>query len=57
MSTSFWIVESELLAVFSEEKFKELREAEVTILLEDIGKREVLGLTQSELSDTVGEVD
>ena len=50
-------MESRLLAVFPEEKFKELREAEVTVLLEDIGKVEVLGLTQSELSDTVEEVD
>ena len=57
LSTSFWIVESKLLAVFPEEKLKKLREAEVTVLLEDIGKVVVLHLTHSELSDTVEEVD
>ena len=50
-------MESRLLAVFPEEKFKELTETEVTVLLEDIDKVEVFGLVQSELSDTVEEVD
>ena len=50
-------MESKLLAVFPEKKFKELREAKVTVLLEDIGKVEILSLTQSELRDTVEEVD
>ena len=45
-------MQSKLQAVFPEEKWKELREAEVTVLLEDRGKVEVLSLTQSELSDT-----
>ena len=53
---SFSIVQSKLLDVFPEEKLKELREAEVTVLLEDVGKAEVSSLTQSELSDTVEEV-
>ena len=33
---------SALLAVFPEEQLKELREAEVTVLLVDVGKTEVL---------------
>ena len=33
---------SALLAVFLEEQLKELREAEVTVLLVDVGKAEVL---------------
>ena len=49
-------MQSKLLDVFPEEKLKELREAEVTVLLEDVGKAEVSSLTQSELSDTVEEV-
>ena len=50
-------MQSKLLAAFPEEKLKELREGEVTVLLEDIGKVQVLRLTQSELSDAVEEVD
>ena len=46
-----------MLAVFLEKKLKELRQAEVTGLLEYIDKVEGLGLTQSELSDTVEDVD
>ena len=57
LSASSWIVQSTLLAVFPEEQLKELREAEVTVLLEDVGKFEVLSLTQSELRNTVEEVD
>ena len=57
LSASFWKVNSKLLAAFPEEQLKELREAEITVLLEDVGKVEVLSLTQSELSDTVEEVD
>ena len=54
---SFPIVQSKLLAVFPEEQLKDLREAEVPVLLEDGGKVKVLSLTQSELRDTVEEVD
>ena len=54
---SFRIVQSKLLAVFPEEQLKDLREAEVPVLLEDGGKVAVLSLTQSELRDTVEEVD
>ena len=50
-------MQSKLLAVFPEEQLKDLREAEVPVLLEDGGKVEVLSLTQSELRDTVEEVD
>ena len=57
LSASSWIVQSTLLAVFPEEQLKELRETEVTVLLEDVGKFEVLSLTQSELRNTVEEVD
>ena len=46
LSASFWIVQSTLLAVFPKEQLKELREAEVTVLLGDIGKVEVLSLAQ-----------
>ena len=46
LSASFWIVQSTLLAVFPEEQLKELREAEVTVLLGDVGKVEVLSLAQ-----------
>ena len=42
-----------MLVIFPEEKLKQLREAEVTVLLKDIGKVEVFGLTQSELSDSI----
>ena len=55
--TSFWIVQSTLLVVFPEEQLKELREEEFIVLLEDVGKAEVLSLTQSELGETVEEVD
>ena len=57
LSASFRIVLSTLLAVFLEEQLKDIREAEVPVLLEDGGKVEVLSLTQSELRDTVEEVD
>ena len=57
LSASFRIVLSTLLAVFLEEQLKDIREAEVPVLLEDGGKVEVLSLTQSELRDTVKEVD
>ena len=57
LSASFWIVQSTLLVVFPEEQLKELRETEFTILMEDVGKVEVLSLTQSELRNTVEEVD
>ena len=50
-------MQSTLLAVFPEEQLKELRETEVTVLLENVGKFEVLSLTQSELRNTVEEVD
>ena len=50
-------MQSTLLAVFPEEQLKELRETEVTVLLKDVGKVEVLSLTQSELRNTVEEVD
>ena len=50
-------MQSKLLAVFPEEQLKDLREAEVPVLLEDGGKVAVLSLTQSELRDTVEEVD
>ena len=56
LSASFWIVQSKLLDVFPEQ-LKELTETEVTVLLEDVGKVEVLSLTQSELRNTVEEVD
>ena len=57
LSASFLIVKSILLVVFAEEPLKELREAEVIVLLEDLGKVEVLSLTQSELRETVAEED
>ena len=50
-------MQSTLLAVFPEEQLKELRETEVTVLLENVGKIEVLSLTQSELRNTAKEVD
>ena len=50
-------MQSALLAVFPEEQLKEIWETEVTELLEDVGKVEVLSLTQSELRNTVEEVD
>ena len=50
-------MQSTLLAVFLEEQLKELRETEVTELLEDVGKVEVLTLTQSELRNPVEKVD
>ena len=50
-------MQSTLLAVFLEEQLKELRETEVTELLEDVGKVEVLNLTQSELRNPVEKVD
>ena len=56
LSASFWIVQSKLLDVFPEQ-LKELTETEITVLLEDVGKVEVLSLTQSELRNTVEEVD
>ena len=46
-----------LLAKFPEKHLKELRETEVTVLLEDVDKVEVWSLTQSELRNTVEEVD
>ena len=46
-----------LLAVFPEKQLKEVREAQVTVLPEDVGKVEVLSSTKSELRDTVEEVD
>ena len=42
---------------FPEEQLKEPREAEVTVMLEYVAKIEVLSSTQSELRDTVEEVD
>ena len=57
LSAVVWIVQSKLLALFPEEQLKELREAEVTVLLEEAGKVEVLSLTQSELRDFVEEVE
>ena len=56
LSALFWIVQFTLLAVFQEEQWKGLRHAEVTVLLEDVGKVEVWDWTQSELRDTVEEV-
>ena len=53
LSALFWIVQSKLL----EELREELREAEVTVLLEEAGKVEVLSLTKSELRDFVEEVE
>ena len=50
-------MQSTLLAVFPEEQLKELRETEVTVLLENVGKIEVLSLTQSELRNNAKEVD
>ena len=44
VSASFWIVQSTLLAVFSEGQLKELRATEVTVLLEDVDKVQVLTL-------------
>ena len=46
-----------LLAVFPEKQLKEVREAQVTVLPEDVGRVEVLSSTKSELRDTVEEVD
>ena len=42
---------------FPEEQLKEPREAEVTVMLEYVAKIKVLSSTQSELRDTVEEVD
>ena len=42
---------------FPEEQLKELREAEVAVLLEYVGKIKVLSSTQLELRDIVEEVD
>ena len=42
---------------FPEEQLKEPREAEVTVMLECVAKIKVLSSTQSELRDTVEEVD
>ena len=42
---------------FPEEQLKEPREAEVTVMLEYVAKIKVLSSTQSELGDTVEEVD
>ena len=57
LSASISRVQSKLLAVFPEEQLKELKEAEVTVLLEEVSKVEILSLTQSLLKDTVEEVD
>ena len=57
LSASFWVDQSTLLGVFPEEQLKELRETDVAVMLEDVGKDEVLSLTHSELRDTVDEVD
>ena len=46
VSASSWIVQSTLVAVFSEEQLKELRATEVTVLLEDVDKVQVLTLTR-----------
>ena len=48
-------MQSTLLAVFPEEQLKEIWGAEATVLLEDVGKIEVLSLTQSELRDPAEE--
>ena len=50
-------MQSALLAVFPEKQLKQLWETEVTELLENVGKIEALSLTQSELRNTVEEVD
>ena len=42
---------------FPEEQLKEPREAEVTVMLEYVAKIKVLSSTQSDLRDTVEEVD
>ena len=57
LSPSFWIVQSTLLVLFLKEQLKKLRKAEVIVLLEDVGKVEVLSYTKLELRETVEEVD